>query len=487
MMKRKCRHVMLRIMALTLVLTTVSLSGCGDKGQTGEQVVVEMKNPGGDAAGETDAEQISKEQEEEMISDQNPEEQEQEPKSQETEEEVPILRDAVEKELGGYIGTCISGQILQDKKLWNLVTTHYNAVTLENELKPDCMFGYSNARCPGTEEITFGGEIMTVPKLDYSRAEKLLDKVLLWNQDNPEKQIKVRGHVLVWHSQTPEWFFHENYDKTQNYVSVDEMNKRLEWYICSVLTHFTGPDSKYHGMFYGWDVVNEAISDATGSYRTEKENPDEPLSNDTHGNNSSWWAVYQSNEYIINAFRYANQYAPQEVELYYNDYNECSSKKSLGIVELLKAVKEQEGVPGEGTRIDGMGMQGHYSVSGPSFSEFETAISRYAAVVGQIQLTEVDMKASDDYDGSDEAKEAEYKKMAQRYQTLYFTLKNKNAQDDICVGGITFWGTVDHYSWLQSRSNVGGGSKKSLPQCPLLFDEHYQPKPAFYVFAGGEE
>ena len=63
-MKRKCRHVMLRIMALTLVLTTVSLSGCGDKGQTGEQVVVEMKNPGGDAAGETDAEQISKEQEE---------------------------------------------------------------------------------------------------------------------------------------------------------------------------------------------------------------------------------------------------------------------------------------------------------------------------------------------------------------------------------------------------------------------------------------
>ena len=70
--------------------------------------------------------------------------------------------------------------------------------------------------------------------------------------------------------------------------------------------HYLGQDSKYKDLFYGWDVVNEAVSD-NGGYRTEKENPAEDLNNDTHGKNSSWWAVYQSNEYIINAFKYANK------------------------------------------------------------------------------------------------------------------------------------------------------------------------------------
>lgn len=36
------------------------------------------------------------------------------------------------------------------------------------------------------------------------------------------------------------------------------MDKRLEWYIRSVLTYYTGEDSRYKGMFYGWDVVNDA-------------------------------------------------------------------------------------------------------------------------------------------------------------------------------------------------------------------------------------
>lgn len=36
------------------------------------------------------------------------------------------------------------------------------------------------------------------------------------------------------------------------------MDKRLEWYIRSVLAYYTGEDSRYKGMFYGWDVVNDA-------------------------------------------------------------------------------------------------------------------------------------------------------------------------------------------------------------------------------------
>ena len=66
------------------------------------------------------------------------------------------------------------------------------------------------------------------------------------------------------------------------------------------------------------------------------------------------------------------------------------------------------------------------------------------------------------------------------YNTIEEAIKYREALRG--VEGITFWGTVDHYSWLQSRSNVGGGNTTGLPQCPLLFDENYEPKSCFYVF-----
>ena len=401
---------------------------------------------------------------------------------QEEEEQIPALRDCVEQKMGCRIGCAITGKEPWDIPLWNIVTTHFNAVTLGNELKPDSLFGYSNGQCPGTQEAELNGETITVPVLNFDNPEKILNKFLKWNEVHPDREIKVRGHVLVWHSQTPEWFFHEDYDKTKPYVSAQEMDKRQEWYIREVLTHFTGQDSPYKDLFYGWDVVNEAVSDGTGTYRTDAENPNEDLSNDTHGNNSSWWHVYQSEEFIINAFKYANKYAPAELELYYNDYNECVAKKRDGIVALLKAVKEQEGEPGVGTRITAMGMQGHYSADSPSYTDVETSAKAYGAVVGSIQITEWDLSSSDDYDGSAESKEAEYEKMRKQYNLQYYALQEVQ-KSGVNVTGITFWGTVDKYSWLQHRSTVGGGSNKEKAQCPLLFDDLYKPKPAFWVFA----
>ena len=77
------------------------------------------------------------------------------------------------------------------------------------------------------------------------------------------------------------------------------MNKRLEWYIKSVLEYYTADDSKYKDLFYGWDVVNEAISDSTATYRTDEEPGQDQLSDSTHGSKSSWWKVYGSNEFIL--------------------------------------------------------------------------------------------------------------------------------------------------------------------------------------------
>ncbi|MBR3769869.1 MAG: endo-1,4-beta-xylanase [Lachnospiraceae bacterium] len=394
-----------------------------------------------------------------------------------SEENIPPLQNAFLADFDEdfIVGAAINGETVDDPVRMEVVTKHFNAVTLENELKPDAMFGYSNSACPGTEIVELNGEELEVPILDYSRAEHILDKILEWNQVNPEKQIKVRGHVLIWHSQTPEWFFHKEYDKTQDYVGIEEMDKRQEWYIKTVLTHFTGPDSKYNGMFYGWDVVNEAVSDTGGKYRNDAEGGGDSLTDDIHNSKSSWWKIYQSSDYIVNAFRYANQYAPADVELYYNDYNECQPSKVKGIVKLLEDVKAAEG-----TRIDGMGMQGHYQMYTPTTMDIEKAAKKYAEVVDKVQITELDVRASDGFDGSDEKFAKEMETQAKRYKGLYVSMKNMK-QAGISVSGMTVWGVSDADSWLRDQSGIGGGNTGSTIQYPLLLDDDCQPKEAFWA------
>ena len=129
-----------------------------------------------------------------------------------------------------------------------------------------------------------------------------------------------------------------------------------------------------------------------------------------------------------------------------------------------------------------MGMQGHYSMDGPSINDFEVSIKAYGEVIGNVQITEWDLRATEGYDGSDEAKEEEYEKQRKIYNLMYYTLCSSQ-NSGINITGITFWGTIDTLSWLQFRSNVGGGSKTQQKQCPLLFDGNYEPKPAFWVFA----
>ena len=471
------------------MLTAAMLAGCigcGASDDAGKESVETNE--------ESSSQDVEEVKEEPAAQEPENEETEAEPEKEENTEEknedqdgietdIPDLRSVVASadELGdnAVCGTCVGSVGAVDEKLMQLVKKHFNAVTLENELKMDSMFGYNNdAPASGSiHEEELNGEKISVPTLDYSRADAILDKIVEWNDANPDKQIKVRGHVLVWHSQAPEWFFHVDYDKKNDYVSADEMDKRQEWYIKNVLEYYTGEGSKYKGLFYGWDVVNEAISDSTHSYRTDTEPGSDKLSDSTHGSKSSWWKVYGSNDFIINAFKYANKYAPADLELYYNDYNECDSGKAKGIVQLLEDVRNAEG-----TRIDGFGMQGHYTVNAPSADQIEKAVRTYAEVVGKVMITELDVKVSPLFDGSAEKLPEEYDRQAAYYSAIYERLKALNKEDGITVSGITFWGVIDTYSWLQQQSNVGGGASGTILQCPLLFDGQYKAKPAFYAF-----
>lgn len=410
----------------------------------------------------------------------------------EIEKDIPDWKESVTESLGNdsIAGTAIMSSEISDDTLMELVEKHFNAVTLGNELKPDALFNYQIGQSVDCKTITFKGTELKVPvvndkneNLDFSRADAMLEKILEWNNANPKNKIRVRGHVLVWHSQTPEWFFHEDYDVAKPYVDKETMNRRLEWFISSVFDHYFGKaaNGKYDGLFYGWDVVNEAVNGNT--YRDDKVIPDESdtsTSDTRHGSNSMWWRVYQSNEFIINAFKYANHYAPEDVELYYNDYGETDNTKCEGIVKLINDVKHADG-----TRLDAFGMQAHYNVDGFSAAQFKSVAKKYATAAGKVQLTELDFKASSTYDGTAATKESEYTKMAYCHKNLYEAIKALKTEGTI-VSGLTVWGVIEPNSWLHSQSNVGGGANGSA-QCPLLFDGNYKAKPAYWAYVDASQ
>jgi endo-1,4-beta-xylanase len=407
----------------------------------------------------------------------------------EIQRDIPDLRDYIscDKGLGkdSYTGAAIMVSEITDEALMDLVEKHFNAVTFGNEFKPDSLMNYNNSKPADGQIITetwtdakgVTHKDMAVPKLDFSRPERMLRVIKDWNDEHPDKEIKIRGHVLTWHSQTPDWFFRENYDPNGALVSPEEMSLRHEWYIKSVFEHVFS--SEYKDMFYGWDVVNEACSDGTGTYRAGDER-------------STWAKIYGNGskedapEYILNAFRFANYYAHKmgkdDVELYYNDYNECSGNKPDAIAQLLESVKRHESDDVLPTRISGFGMQGHHNMLGPSKQQIINCGKRYGKIVGKIQVTELDFKCSDEYDGTSATEQAEYTREAYRYKEIFEAYKEIDADPDIDVNGFTVWGVIDPNSWLQTSNSAGGGANGNRKQVPLLFDGDYMAKPAYWAF-----
>ena len=399
--------------------------------------------------------------------------------SREIQADIPNLKDTVasaDKGLGedAFMGTCIGSGSMKDEKLTALVKKHFNAVTLENELKPDSLLSGMN------QDLVEDPEFGLVPaSLNFSRPDQMLDAILEWNQEEGVN-IKVRGHVLTWHQQTPTWFFREGYQSDGAYVSQEEMTRRHEWYIKNVMDHYFSDTSGYKDLFYGFDVVNEACSDSTGTYRSEDEN-------------SEWALIYGTGsdedapDYILNAFRFANKYAPESLELYYNDYNDCQSGKVPAIEKLLLSVKKHETDETNPTRITAFGMQAHHGIDSPGKDQIMECAARYGAIVGKVQATELDVKASQGYDGSPAAKEEEYTKMGYRYKEIFEAYCEIDQLPDIDVNAFTVWGAADHVSWLNDANNAGGGTDGSQKQCPLLFDGNYQAKPAFWAIVDEEK
>ena len=190
------------------------------------------------------------------------------------------------------------------------------------------------------------------------------DPILKFAEQNG---IGVRGHTFVWYSQTPNSIFQEN----GRDVSKDRMNKRLESMIKNT---FDAIKKNYPNLkLHSYDVCNELFVNDGGGMRP--------------GSNSGWTRVYGdgNSEFVINAFKYARQYAPSTTKLYLNDYNEYISAKTNDLYNMAKKVMA------EGNYIDGIGMQSHLDSRYPSASEYETALKKFESLGLDVQVTELDI------------------------------------------------------------------------------------------------
>lgn len=327
---------------------------------------------------------------------------------------------------------CTASELIQNATK-ELILKHYNSLTLGNELKPDSVLDQA-ATLKYLEET--GDD--TSPQISLANADSLLTFAA-------ENNIPVRGHVLVWHSQTPDWFFKENYDEDGDWVDEETMTASLENYIKIVMETLAEeyPDVE----FYAWDVVNEAASDS-GTIRTAG-------SNNSVSGQSAWVQIYGDQSYIKLAFQFAQEYAPEGCKLFYNDYNEYTSAKQAYIVSDILEPLIEEGL------IDGMGMQSHLSMSSPSIAAYKQAIQTYADLGLEIQVTELDISQLSNA-------EADQLELAERYQEL-FQMYKEMKDFGVNLTAVALWGITDSTSW------IGG--------YPLLFDKYYQAKEAFYAVA----
>lgn len=307
-------------------------------------------------------------------------------------------------------GTCMPGQSINDSTITGIVLREFNSVTCENEMKPDSTL--NQGACSGTNV-----------GVSLSSASRILDFCI-------QNNIAVRGHTFVWYSQTPDWFFKQNYQGGGADVTPDVMNQRLESYIKNM---FAAIEKQYPQLnLYAYDVCNELFVNDGGGMRP--------------GSNSAWTRVYGNDSFVLNAFAYARKYAPANCKLFINDYNEYMPAKTTDIYNMAMKVKAEG-------NIDGIGMQSHLSISYPSASVYRTAIDKFLSTGLDVQVTELDITNTD----------------AKKYKDIVETILDADKESGK-ITALVVWGTTDATSWR-------GGDK------PLLFDGNGQKKDCYDAVA----
>ena len=326
----------------------------------------------------------------------------------------------------------ISGRNLDAQAL---LEKHFNALSPDNCMKPESLH-------PGPDVWNFGPADTYV---EYGRSHGMF----------------VLGHTLCWHNQTPEFFWVKPNGSPK---SRDELVETLRSYIETVVTHFAGKVD-------AWDVVNEIVAE-DGGFR-----------------DLGWVHAFGGDGYEVAklAFQFANQYAPEGTELYYNEFNVWRPSKLEGVVNLIRRLQS------DGIRVDGVGIQAHWGLNYPKTEYIENAIEQLAALGVKVMITEIDVdvlpiskegqvigKSLQDpqfqleefeefLDPYKDGLPAEVEdQLSARYEELFRIFYNHRDQID----RVTFWGLHDGASW-KNGSPIPGRTNY-----PLLFNRDLTPHKA---------
>lgn len=309
------------------------------------------------------------------------------------------------------IGAAVNPKTLVSQR--DLLAYHFNSLTAENEMKFERLH-------PEEERYTF----------------EEADRLVAFAKENG---MGLRGHTLVWHNQTPDWMFEH---PSGGAIDRDTLLARMKAHIETVVT-------RYKGMIYAWDVVNEAVIDSG----------EELL-------RPSKWLEIVGEDFIAKAFEYAHAADPGAM-LFYNDYNESVPEKREKIYSLVKSLKEKD-VP-----IHGIGLQAHWSLEHPTLDNIREAIERYASLGMMLHITELDVSVFDFEDKRTDLLspiEEMMERQAERYQQFFRLFKEYREH----ITSVTFWGAADDYTWLDNFPVYG---RKNWP---FIFDQQHQPKQAFW-------
>jgi endo-1,4-beta-xylanase len=259
------------------------------------------------------------------------------------------------------------------------------------------------------------------------------------------RNMKFRGHALVWGERAPKWFA----DLPSRAAAVDALEK-----------HVTETCRHFAGRMQSWDVVNEAILVSSG--RPDKLRPQVFL--DKIGP-----------DYLDIAFRAARDADP-EARLVYNDFGiEFSAPDQLDKRRVLLGLID--GFKKRGTPIDAVGLQSHLSIADmATFDDagFSRFLDELAARGLEVMLTEldcIDKGAPSDIAARDAAVAAAYK------HYLDVALANR------AVTVVINWGLSDRNSWVVSGGDPLAKRDDGQRPRPLPFDTDLSPKPAYFAIA----
>lgn len=346
-------------------------------------------------------------------------------KDQDTSDTIPALKDVFTDFFP--IGVSVAMHTLNDSMDRAMIFKHFNSITSENYMKWEFIHPEPDV-------------------YDFAAADSFV-------RFGEENGLHMVGHVLIWHSQTPDWVFQ---DENGNVASPELLLKRMKEHIFTVV-------GRYKGRVHAWDVVNEAVDD-NGEIR------------------ENIWYKILGEEYVRKAFEYAREADPA-AELIYNDYSIPTANKRDAIVNLVKNIRTK------GIDVDAIGMQAHYQLDYPSAEQLDSCLQIFAELGVKVAITELDINVLPNPEGrigADVRKSFEFQEKYNPYtnglpDSVQIQLANKYKEffglyikhKDI-ISRVTIWGIQDGQSWknhwpIPGRTNY-----------PLLFDRKYQPKKAFW-------